>query len=90
MTHAPAASAGAGVGVSGLPVVTSDAGGLKEVAGDAAVIVEGRDPAAYVQALVDLSEDRREALIAPGMHRAEGFTWRRTAEKTAEVYRDFL
>jgi len=75
-----------------LPVVTSDAGGLKEVAGDAAVIVEGRDPAAYVQALVELSEDqdRREALIALGMHRAEGFTWRRTAERTAEVYRQFL
>ena len=77
---------------SGLPVVTSGAGGLREVAGDAAVIVEGRDPAAYVQALVELSEDqdRREALVALGMHRAEGFTWRRTAEMTANVYRTFL
>jgi len=77
---------------SGLPVVTSGAGGLREVAGDAAVIVDGRDPAAYVQALVELSEDqdRREALIALGMNRAEGFTWRRTAELTAEVYRQFL
>lgn len=77
---------------SGLPVVTSGAGGLREVGGDAAVIVEGRDPAAYVQALVELSEDqdRREALIALGMHRADGFTWRRTADQTAEVYRTFL
>jgi glycosyltransferase involved in cell wall biosynthesis len=77
---------------SGLPVVTSGAGGLREVGGDAAVIVDGRDPAAYVQALVDLSEDqdRREALIALGMHRAEGFTWRRAADQTAEVYRTFL
>ena len=77
---------------SGLPVVTSGAGGLREVAGDAAVIVEGRDPAAYVQALVELSEDqdRREALVALGMHRAEGFTWRRTAEMSAGVYRTFL
>lgn len=77
---------------SGLPVVMSGAGGLREVGGDAAVIVEGRDPAAYVQALVDLSEDqdRREALIALGMHRADGFTWRRTADQTAEVYRNFL
>jgi glycosyltransferase involved in cell wall biosynthesis len=77
---------------SGLPVVTSGAGGLREVSGDAAVIVEGRDPAAYVQALIELSEDqdRREALIAIGMARAEEFTWRRTAAQTAEVYRQFL
>lgn len=77
---------------SGLPVVTSGAGGLREVSGDAAVIVEGRDPAAYVQALIELSDDqdRREALIALGMHRAESFTWRRTAEQTATVYRHFL
>jgi glycosyltransferase involved in cell wall biosynthesis len=77
---------------TGLPVVTSGAGGLREVAGDAAVIVEGRDPAAYVQALVELSEDqdRREAMIALGMARAEEFTWRRTAERTAEVYRTFF
>lgn len=77
---------------SGLPVVTSGAGGLREVGGDAAVIVEGRDPAAYVEALVELSDDqdRREALIALGMARAEEFTWRRTAEQTAEIYRSFL
>ena len=77
---------------SGLPVVTSGAGGLREVSGDAAVIVESRDPAAYVQALVELSEDqdRREALIALGMNQADSFTWRRTAEQTAEVYRGFL
>jgi len=77
---------------SGLPVVTSGAGGLREVSGEAAVIVEGRDPAAYVQALIELSEDqdRREALIALGMHRAESFTWRRTAEQTSELYRQFL
>ncbi len=37
---------------SSLPVVTSGAGGLKEVAGDAALVVEGRDPTAYVKAEV--------------------------------------
>jgi glycosyltransferase involved in cell wall biosynthesis len=77
---------------SGIPVVTSGAGGLREVGGDAAVIVEGRDPAAYADALVELSDDqdRREALIALGMARAEEFTWKRTAEETAAVYRTFL
>src|SRR6266496_3976957 len=67
---------------SGLPVVTSGAGGLKEVGGDAALVVEGRDPAAYVEALETLSEDtdRREELIDKGWARARGFTWQRTAE----------
>ena len=77
---------------SGLPVVTSGAGGLKEVGGDAVVVVEGRDPAAYVEALESLSDDalRREELIERGRARARTFTWQRTAEQTADVYRSLL
>ncbi len=77
---------------SGLPVVTSGAGGLKEVGGDAAVVVEGRDPAAYVSALTELAdhEGRREILVERGRARARAFTWQRTAEMTAEVYRQLL
>jgi glycosyltransferase involved in cell wall biosynthesis len=77
---------------SGLPVVTSGAGGLREVGGDAAVVVEGRDPAGYVQALEELSEDpdRRDALIGRGFARARQFTWQKTAEKTAEIYKQLL
>jgi glycosyltransferase involved in cell wall biosynthesis len=73
---------------SGLPVVTSGAGGLKEVAGDAAVVVEGRDPGAYVQALERLEDsDEREELIQKGWARARQFTWQKTAAMTAEVYK---
>src|SRR6266545_1987482 len=74
---------------AGLPVVTSGAGGLKEVGGDAAVVVEGRDPAAYVEALEALSEDadHREEMIDKGWARARQFTWQRTATQTAEVYK---
>lgn len=77
---------------SGLPVVTSGAGGLKEVAGDAAVVVEGRDPAAYVHALESLSADvaEREELIQRGWARARTFTWQRTAAMTAAVYRSLF
>ena len=77
---------------SGLPVVTSGAGALKEVGGDAVVVVEGRDAAAYVQELEALSEDpaRQDLLIARGRARAREFTWQRTAERTAEVYRQLL
>src|SRR5881628_1958208 len=77
---------------SGLPVVTSGAGGLKEVGGDAVVVVEGRDPAAYVAALESLSDDplRREELVERGRALARTFTWQRTAEQTADVYRSLL
>ena len=77
---------------SGLPVVTSGAGALKEVGGDAVVVVEGRDAAAYVQELEALSEDpaQQDLLIARGRALAREFTWQRTAERTAEVYRQLL
>ncbi|HEY6807730.1 MAG TPA: glycosyltransferase family 1 protein [Gemmatimonadales bacterium] len=77
---------------SGLPVITSGAGGLREVGGDAAIVVDGRDPGAYVQALEALSADpdRRDLLVARGMARAREFTWQRTAEQTAGVYRGLV
>ena len=77
---------------SGLPVVTSGAGGLKETGGEAAVVVEGRDPAAYVEALMELAGDEsaREALIERGAERAREFTWQRTADQTAGVYRGLM
>jgi len=73
---------------SGLPVVTSGAGGLKEVAGGAAVVVEGRDPGDYVQAIEQLDDpDEREELIQRGWARARQFTWQKTALLTAQVYK---
>jgi glycosyltransferase involved in cell wall biosynthesis len=77
---------------SGLPVVTAGAGGLKEVGGEALVVVEGRDPATYARALEELSDDidRREDLVDLGRSRAREFTWQKTAERTAAVYRSLL
>jgi len=76
---------------SGLPVVTSGAGGLKEVAGGAAVVIEGRDPADYVQALERLDDaEEREELIQRGWARARQFTWQKTAALTAAVYKNHL
>ncbi len=73
---------------SGLPVVTSGAGALKEVAAGAAVVVEGRDPGDYVHALERLDDpDEREELVQKGWARARQFTWQKTASLTAEVYK---
>jgi glycosyltransferase involved in cell wall biosynthesis len=77
---------------SGVPVVTSGAGGLKEVGGDATVVVERRDAGAFVEAILSLSEDddHRDLLIERGRARARTFSWQKTAERTAGVYRELI
>jgi len=74
---------------SGLPVVTSGAGGLTEVAGDAAVIVGGREVEPYAAAVERIVEDAewRQALQTRGRTHARHFRWRDTARDTARVYR---
>jgi len=74
---------------SGLAIVTSGAAALAEVAGDAATVVEGRDPEPFVEALQRIHEDEewRETLRTRGVARARRFTWTETANRTADVYR---
>ncbi len=74
---------------SGLPVITSGAGGLAEVAGDAAIVVSGREAEPYVQEITRLAEDAtwRDELVQRGLDRAGKFRWLETAKKTVEVYR---
>ena len=59
---------------------------LREVAGDAAVVVE--EPAladGIRRALAD-----RERLVAAGLERARLFSWSETARRTVAVYREVL
>ncbi len=77
---------------SGLPVVTSGAGGLTEVAGDAAVVVGGREIEPYADAARSIASDSdfRDALIARGKKRATQFTWARAATDTAKAYENLV
>jgi glycosyltransferase involved in cell wall biosynthesis len=77
---------------SGLPVVTSGAGALTEVAGDGAIVVPSRDPERYVDAVTQLAEHPALAdeLRARGRKRASAFRWAETARRTADVYRALL
>jgi glycosyltransferase involved in cell wall biosynthesis len=77
---------------AGLPVVTSGAAALTEVAGDVAMVVPSRDPDRFVDALAALADDPATArrLGARGRARARAFTWPETARRTAEVYRALL
>ena len=74
---------------SGTPVVTTTAGALPEVAGDAAVLVPPQDPAALADGIVDALR-RRDELVAAGLRRASCFTWERCAAETAAAYRQAL
>ena len=76
----------------GTPVVTSGAGGLAEVAGDAAVVVGGRETPPYVAALTRLATnpDWRAGLVSRGVERARRYRWPEAARRTAEVYRSLV
>jgi glycosyltransferase involved in cell wall biosynthesis len=76
---------------SGRPVVTSSAPALLEVTGDAARVVDARDPAALAVAAIDLLSSRgaREELGRRGRARSMQFTWQRTVDRTIEIYREW-
>ncbi len=74
----------------GCPVVASAVGGLPEVAGDAAVLVDPLDAAAWASAIADLLDHagRRTVLARRGAERAHHFRWPDSAEALALAYRE--
>ena len=71
----------------GAPVVTSRGGATEEVAGEAAVLVDPRDPAA-IAAGIEEAGRRRDELVAAGLARAAGFTWDRSADLVEALWRE--
>jgi len=74
---------------AGTPVVTSTAGSLPEVVGDAALTIEPRDADALAEAIGRLLDDAAlvEGLRARGRTRAGAFTWDLTAAGLVATYR---
>jgi L-malate glycosyltransferase len=67
----------------GLPVIAHRAGGVPEVCGDAAVLLDSNDPATAAAAL-DLVASRdglRRELVERGSRRLDGFSFQQTAAK---------
>jgi glycosyltransferase involved in cell wall biosynthesis len=73
----------------GVPVAAADATALPETGGDAAVYFDPRDPGSMTRAILEALEAHAE-LAARGRERAAQFSWRRTADETAAVYRELL
>ncbi len=75
---------------SGVPIVSSTSGGIPAMvkAGEEAVLVPPRDPAAMASAVAELWESpaRMAALREAGVRRASAFGWNRVREEWRRVY----
>ena len=76
----------------GTPVLCSDIPALREVAGDAALLVSPRDADGWVAGLSLLSSQSalRRELRARGLARAAAFTWQSAAAGAVEIYNNVL
>lgn len=74
---------------AGCPVLSSTAGALQEVCGEAAPYFDPHDTSSLQAALlahVTSSPQARQARITLGLARARHYDWERTADLTAEVF----
>jgi len=67
---------------AGVPVLTSDIGSMKEVAGDAAMLVDPESVESIRAGLSSLLTDKalRDSLRQKGTARAKEFSWKRSAD----------
>ncbi len=74
---------------SAAPVVATAVGNLPDLAGGVALLVPSGDPSALAGAIEAVLTDpvRAARMRRAGLPRAAGYTWQRTAELTAGVYR---
>jgi glycosyltransferase involved in cell wall biosynthesis len=76
----------------GVPVVCSAEASLPEIAGDAALYADARDPlqfgAALHRAFTDI--DLRRNMVVKGRANVQRFNWRSTALQTLEVYQRII
>ena len=77
----------------GAPTISTTAGALPEVVGDAGILVPPADVKALVNAISELvvNPDKRKHLSAIGRRRiVQTFNWGNTAKNTAEVYAEAI
>lgn len=76
----------------GVPVLTSNGSALREIAGDAALLVNPREPTEIAAGLKRLTEEPelRQELAARGLSRSVSFSWQRAVESTWAVYQELV
>jgi len=75
---------------SGVPTIAGNRTSIPEIAGDGALLIDPASLPELTAALEHLYTDvaARSELAARGLAQAAKFSWRKTAEETAAVYRD--
>ena len=70
------------------PVITSNTGGMAEIAGDAAILVDAADPEALARDIMQVleSRQRRDELRAAGEVRQQAYSWITSARAMLDVY----
>ncbi|MDY6313566.1 MAG: glycosyltransferase family 1 protein [Clostridia bacterium] len=74
----------------GLAVVSSDKASMPEVLGNAALFADSPAAAAEKIGFLLNNKEEREHRSLLGLARSREFSWRKTAEKTAEIYEKLL
>lgn len=74
----------------GTPVVTSNVSSCPEVAQDAALLVDPYNPKDIAAAVTNIVSNPRlkKTLVEKGLKRAEDFSFKKTAQKTLNVYKE--
>lgn len=74
---------------SKVPVIAADNSSIPEIVGDAAILCSSDDEDAFYEAISMLIHYpiERDKLAKHSEHRAETFSWRKTAQETIKIYR---
>lgn len=74
----------------GCPIITSNRYSMPEVAGDAALFVDPREPEDITEKILYLFKKNglRENLIEKGLERAKKFSWRENAKEVLKLYEE--
>jgi glycosyltransferase involved in cell wall biosynthesis len=72
----------------GTPVIVSDAASLPEIVGDAAIVFKVGNVQELADGFQKLTKQPalRQEMVHKGIERAKTFTWKKTAERTLDIY----
>lgn len=70
------------------PVITSNLGSMQEVAGNAAALVDPNEVDSIASGIKKALK-YREKLVTKGLNRVGKFSWKKTAEKTLNIYKEY-